>query len=59
MGEIKIHVKVWFRHLKERDHLEDLLIGGKVILRWTSRELVVKVCTAFTWFMTKCSGGLL
>jgi hypothetical protein len=32
-GEGK-HVGFWWEVLKERDHKEDLDVGGRIILRW-------------------------
>jgi len=29
-----MHTKFWSENLKERDHLEDLGVDGKVILEW-------------------------
>jgi hypothetical protein len=31
--------RVWWGNLRERDHLEDLGVDGKVILRWIFRNL--------------------
>ena len=28
----------WWRHLRERDHLEDTGVDGRVILRWIFRK---------------------
>jgi hypothetical protein len=28
----------WWRNLRERDHLEDPDIGGRIILRWLFRK---------------------
>jgi len=30
----EVHTRFWWRDLKERDHLEDLDVDGRIILRW-------------------------
>ena len=34
MGERRRHTGFWWRELRERDHLEDAGIVGRIILRW-------------------------
>jgi len=34
MGEREMHAEFWWGNLKERDHLEDLDVGGKIILKF-------------------------
>jgi hypothetical protein len=29
VGYVEVHTEYWWRNLKERDHLEDLGVGGK------------------------------
>jgi hypothetical protein len=38
MGEKKDVYRVWWGNLKERDHLEDPGVDGRIILRWIFRE---------------------
>jgi hypothetical protein len=33
-----IYIGVWWGNLRERDHLEDLGIDGRIILRWIFRN---------------------
>ena len=37
MGERRGVYRVWWGNLKERDHLEDPGVDGKIILRWIFR----------------------
>jgi len=33
-----VHSGFWWGNLRERDHSEDLGIGGRIILRWTFKK---------------------
>ena len=33
-----MHSGFWWGNLRERDHSEDLGIGGRIILRWTFKK---------------------
>jgi len=33
MGEMR-HTGLWWVNLRERDHLEDPGVGGRIILKW-------------------------
>jgi len=34
----QMHTVFWWRNLKERDHLEDLGVDGRIILNWSERN---------------------
>jgi hypothetical protein len=34
----EVHTGFWWRNLRERDHLEDRGIDGRIILKWISRK---------------------
>ena len=40
VGERKGYTGFWWRYLMERDHLEDLGIDGKIILKFVFRKWV-------------------
>jgi len=33
-GKVEVHTGFWWRNLRERDHLEDPGIDGRIILQW-------------------------
>jgi hypothetical protein len=34
MGRRGMHVKYWWESQKERDHYDDIRIGGRIMLKW-------------------------
>ena len=38
VGRGEVHTGFWWGKLRERDHLEDPGIGGRIILRWIFRK---------------------
>jgi len=41
MGERRGVYRVWWGNLREKDHLEDTGLYGRIILRWIVRKCVV------------------
>jgi hypothetical protein len=37
-GRGEVHIGFWWVHLRERDHLEDPDIDGRILLRWIFRK---------------------
>jgi hypothetical protein len=58
-GDIGIHVGYWWESQQERDHYEDLDVGGRRILKWIVKRWVGMVRTGLIWLRIGTSGGLL
>jgi hypothetical protein len=44
-----LHTEFWWRDLRERDHLKDLGIDGRIILKWILNKLDGKAWTGLIW----------
>jgi hypothetical protein len=55
-----MHTILWLENLKGRDHLEDLDVGGKIILEWILGKFGRKMWwTGYIWLRIGTSGGIL
>jgi hypothetical protein len=57
MGERRGYTGFCWEKLRERDHLEDPGIGGRVILLWVFSKWVVGVWTGSSWLRIGTGGG--
>jgi hypothetical protein len=49
-GRAEVYTGFWWGKLKERrDHLEDLGVDGRMVLRWIFRKWDVGAWTGFMW----------
>ena len=46
----------WWENLRERDHLEDPVVNGRIILRWIFRKWDVGTCTGSSWLTLRTGG---
>jgi hypothetical protein len=46
---VEMHTGTWWGDLKERNHLEDLDVDGRIILKWIFKER-----DAFAWSGLTC-----
>jgi hypothetical protein len=58
-GRRGVHIEFWWESQNERDHQEDLDIGGRIILKWIFERLHWVVCIVLIWLRIGTSGGLL
>ena len=57
MGERRYCTGFWWGNLRERDHLEDPGVDGRIILRWIFRKWDVGLRTGSSWLKIRTSGG--
>jgi len=48
-GRTEVYTGFWWGNLRERDHLEDPGVNGRIILRWISRKWDVRAWTGSMW----------
>jgi len=53
----EVYTRFWWGNLKERDHLEDPGLDGKIILRWIFRKWDVGVWAGWSWLRIGTGGG--
>ena len=58
-GRADAYAGFWWGNLKERDHLGDPGIDGRIILRWIFRQWDVEVWTGSSWLRIGTGGGRL
>jgi hypothetical protein len=44
-----VHTGFWWRNLRERDHLENLVVDGRIIIKWVFGKWDVQARTALIW----------
>jgi len=57
MGRGEACAGFWWGNPKERDHLGDPDVDGRIILRWIFRKLDVGVWTGSSWLRVGTGGG--
>ena len=57
VGRGEAYTGFWWGNLKERDHLGDTGVDGRIILRWISRKFDVGVWTVSSWLRIGIGGG--
>jgi hypothetical protein len=55
-GREEVHTGLWWVKLKERVHLEDLDVGGRIILKWISKRWDGETWTGLSWLRIRTGG---
>jgi hypothetical protein len=58
-GKGEVHIGFWCRNQKEGDHLENLGVDGRMILKWIFKKWGGEAWTGLIWLMIGTDGGLL
>ena len=56
-GEICVYIGFWWGNLRERDHLGDPSLDGRIILRWIFRIWDVGELIGLIWLRIGTGGG--
>jgi hypothetical protein len=59
MGEGRNCPRLWWESPKERDHLKDRGVDGRIGLKWILERLAGRVWSGFNWLRIGTGGGLL
>jgi hypothetical protein len=59
MEEMRNAYKIFVGKYEGKNHLEDISLGGKILLEWIMGEKCGKVLNGFIWLRIGTSGGLL
>jgi len=57
MGRGEVYTGFWWGNLRERDHLGDPGVDGRIILRWIFKKWDVWVWTGSSWLRIGTGGG--
>jgi hypothetical protein len=44
-----MHTGFWWGDVRQRDHLEDLSVDGRIILKWNFKKWFGRAWTALVW----------
>ena len=58
-GRGEVHKEFWCGNLRERDHLGDPAVDGRIIVRWIFRKWDVEAWTGSIWSRIGTDGGYL
>jgi len=47
----------WWGNLAERDHWEEPVVDGRIVLKWIFRKLDVEALTGWSWLRLGADGG--
>ena len=56
-GRVEVYTGFWWGNLRERDHVGNQGLDGKIIVRWIFRKWYVGVWTESSWLSIGIGGG--
>jgi len=56
-GRGEVYTEFWWEILRERDHLGEPGVDGRIILRWIFRKWDVRAVTGLSWLRIGIGGG--
>ena len=56
VGREEMHKRCWWEGLKERYHLEDLGVYGRIILKWIFKKWIGEAWTELIWLAIGIAG---
>ena len=59
MGRGEVHVVFWWGNMRERGHLEDSGVDGRIMLNWIFNKWMGGAWTGLIWLRIRKGGGLL
>ena len=59
MGRGEAYIGFWWGNMRERDHLGDPGVDGRIIIKWIFRKCDVRVWTALSCLRIGTGGGYL
>jgi hypothetical protein len=54
-----VHIGYWWVHLRERNHLKDMKVDGRIIIKWFFKRWNGEAWTGIMWFRIRTAGGRL
>ena len=55
----EVHIGFWWRDMSESDHLDDLSLGGRMLLKWIFEKWDGEAWTGLVWLRIGTGGWLL
>jgi len=50
-------IELWWGNLREGDHVEDIDVDGRIILKWIVKKWACEARTALIWLRIGTGGG--
>jgi len=54
---VEVHAGFWWGNPREGDHLEELGVDGRIVLKWILHKWNGEACTGLNWLRLGTGGG--